>query len=156
MVLLVSLVETKNVSLDCWLSPVASWENPNQSTCNGSGDQNITTENNSFFFRVSWTSPCGQRHLGVSIPRAMGSAGTAEKKVLPFTVFKKKCLGFLDFSLWTATSGGVNPRAMGAAGTARLRRIILFSYYSFIPTDIWKKSHSNRLATCWNVFPLCL
>jgi hypothetical protein len=45
---------------------------------------------------------------------------------------------------------------MGAAGTARLRRIILFSYYSFIPTDIWKKSHSNRLATCWNVFPLCL
>jgi pilus assembly protein TadC len=72
----------------------------------------------------------------MSIQRAMGSAGTAEKKVLPFTVFKKKCLGFLDFSLWTATSGGVNPRAMGAAGTARLRRIILFSYYSFIPTDI--------------------
>jgi len=115
---------------------VASWENPNQSTCNGSGDQNITTENNSFFFGFPGPPPVDSDIWGCQSNVPWGQRVLPKKKVLPFTVFKKKCLGFLDFSLWTATSGGVNPRAMGAAGTARLRRIILFSYYSFIPTDI--------------------
>jgi hypothetical protein len=94
-----------------WMADGALWptgRDPSQSTCNGSGDQNITTENNSFFFGFPGPPPVDSDIWGCQSNVPWGQRVLPKKKSCHL-LYLKKMSGFpglfpVDSDIWGCQS----------------------------------------------------